>query len=388
MRAVVASDSRLIGGKVREFLLRGGHECQLAELALLPQTTQRLIHDHPDLLVVTLSPDPERGLTLLREVRPFLEGRVLVVGPSTEPRLILRAQREGADQYLDEAELEMEFKSVLPRLHTDNGVHTRPGALLAVMGVTGDGGVSTLAVNLAACWSKGGETPCLLDVSLETGDLAVLLNLKPTHSLAEFCHNTGRMDRSMFEQLLVRHTSGIHLLAAPRQLADISSVTPQGVRHALAMAQKCFPYVIADLDRSYREEQTLLLQQAGLVCLVFRLDFTSLRNTRRVLEWLQEMGLNRERVHLVANRYGQPGGVPPAKAEEALGRKLFHLIPDEPKAVNRANSNGAPVVLEAPRAGVSKSIARLAAGFKSLLDALKDESGEERTAGTGRGAVV
>ena len=63
---------------------------------------------------------------------------------------------------------------------------------------------------------------------------------------------------------------------------------------------------------------------------------------------------------LVVNRYGQPKEVPAAKAEEALGVKIFHFVPDDPRSVNRANNNGTPFVLETPSAKVSRSVTRLA----------------------------
>ena len=69
----------------------------------------------------------------------------------------------------------------------------------------------------------------------------------------------------------------------------------------------------------------------------------------------------------MVNRYGQPKEVPAAKVEEVLGMKVFHYVPDDPKAVNRANNNGVPVVLEAPRAAVSKSVTKLAHGVIGRL---------------------
>jgi pilus assembly protein CpaE len=97
-----------------------------------------------------------------------------------------------------------------------------------------------------------------------------------------------------------------------------------------------------------------------VILVVLRLDFTCLRNTQRTLDYLDQLGIHPERVRVVVNRYGQAKEVPAAKAEEALGRKIFHYVPDEPKTVNRANNNGVPVVLESPRAYVSKSVAKLA----------------------------
>jgi pilus assembly protein CpaE len=85
------------------------------------------------------------------------------------------------------------------------------------------------------------------------------------------------------------------------------------------------------------------------------------------MEYLDRLGISRERTRLVVNRYGQPKEVPAAKAEEALGMKVYHYVPDDPKSVNRANNNGVPVVVESPRASVSKSLAKLAVGVNGRL---------------------
>jgi pilus assembly protein CpaE len=91
------------------------------------------------------------------------------------------------------------------------------------------------------------------------------------------------------------------------------------------------------------------------------LDFACLRNTQRTLQHLTtELGISRDRIQLVVNRYGQAGEVPAANAEEALGVKVMHYIPDDPKTVNRANNNGVPMVLEKPSAKVSRCVANLA----------------------------
>src|SRR5437879_1342649 len=67
---------------------------------------KHLAADPADVLVVVLSPDAERGLEALRRTRRVSTGYVLAVGQASDSRLILRALHEGADHYLDEAELE------------------------------------------------------------------------------------------------------------------------------------------------------------------------------------------------------------------------------------------------------------------------------------------
>jgi pilus assembly protein CpaE len=128
----------------------------------------------------------------------------------------------------------------------------------------------------------------------------------------------------------------------------------------LNLARAIFPYVVVDLDHGFRDVQMRAIRQADVILLVLRLEFAALRNTRRTLDHLEQLNIDKNRVRLVVNRYGQPKEVPAAKAEEALGLKIFHFVPDDPRAVNRANNNGVPFVLEAPSAKVSRNVTRLA----------------------------
>jgi pilus assembly protein CpaE len=240
--------------------------------------------------------------------------------------------------------------------------------VIAVLAPSGGAGSSTLAVNLSVLMARQHRAAVLFDLKLVAGDLATLLDLKPTHTLADLCQNVSRLDRALFERSLVRHQSGVHLLAAPSHYDDIAQITPEGVRQALTLAKAAFPYVVVDLDHSFHPEQVEVLHQAEIVLVVFRLDFASLRNTRRALEYLERLGLRRDQIKLVVNRYGQPKEVPAFKAEEALGMKVLHYLPDDPKAVNRAINNGVPVVIDAPRASVSRSVAKLAEHVNGRLE--------------------
>ncbi|MFO0841666.1 MAG: hypothetical protein U0797_04590 [Gemmataceae bacterium] len=360
MNALIVSNQEPITGPVRQALLAEGFN---VHVAALDRAGSQLGHAPVDLLVITLSPDLERALEVLGDLRVRTEGRILAVGPTNDPKLVLRALRSGADDFLDEADAAGEVTSAITRKRSGEFPALAPeaGRVIAVLASSGGSGASTLAANVATALAREHKRAALLDLKLESGDLAALLDLKPTHTLADLCQNAARMDRIMFERSLVKHASGVHLLAAPRLFADIPLVTPEGVRQAVGLARSSFPYVVADLDHPSRPEQMQVLRQAEVTLLVLRLDFPSLRNTQRTLEFIQQAGLDPNAVRLVVNRYGQAKEIHYAKAEEALGRKIFHYIPDDPKAVNRANNNGVPVVLESPSAKVSRSVLTLAA---------------------------
>jgi pilus assembly protein CpaE len=359
MQAFIVNDHESIGSRVRQVLLFEGLNCPAAHVVPLDLAAARVAKGQPDLLVMVLGPDPERALTVMGELLCKVPSRVLVVGPASS-KLVLRALRGGAADYVDEGDLEAELRVALRHAKDKKSGRAAAGRLIAVLAPSGGSGSSTLATNVAAALAKEHKEVALVDLKLEAGDLAALLDLKPVYTLADLTQDVARMDRVLLERSLVRHESGVHLLAPPRTLADVAFVTPEGVDQALNLARAVFPYVVVDIDHGYREVQVRAIRQADVILLVIRLEFAALRNTRKALDHLEQLGIDKNRVRLVVNRYGQPKEVPVAKAEEALGVKVFHLVPDDPRAVIRANNNGVPFVLEAPSARVSKNVTRLA----------------------------
>jgi pilus assembly protein CpaE len=363
MHTFIVSDHAPTSQRIRQALLREGQDCPADHLFPMQGAAERLAQTPADLLVIVLPPDPERSMAVLSDLRLISPARLLVVGPASNSRLVLLALRAGAADYVDEDGLESELPLALVRLQSELPSQGEAGRIIAVLAPCGGSGSSTVAVNVAAVLAEKVGSVLLCDLKLTTGDLASLLDVQPTHTLGELCDNAARMDRSMLERSLVRHRSGVHLLAPPRSLRDVRLVTVEGVRQAMALSRNLFPYVVVDVDHSFGDEQLQALRQADVVLLVLRLDFTSVRHTQRTLEYLEDHGIHRNRVRVVVNRYGQSQEVPAAKVEEALGVKIHHYIPDDSKTVNRANNNGVPVVLESQGAKVSRSLVQLAASI-------------------------
>lgn len=381
MRIFVASDDPGISYELREQLLRLGQDCPASQVISLDRAVPHLhsltdaapagtptsgepsggpTSRESDLVFVVLSPAVERSLDVLRDIRRRVQPRHLfVVGPTTDSKVVLRSMREGAQEFLDQAELAQELAAAIERLKVEESGQ-RQARTIALVSPSGGTGCSTLAVNLATVLAQQGGGCVLLDLETEFGDLASLLDLKPVHTSADLCRNVTRIDRSLFEKSLVRHGSGLLLLAAPTQISDATHITWEGIRQVLSLANDLAPYVVADMSHSFLETMAPALAHADHILLVVRLDFTSLRNARRVLEHLEHEGTTRDRVRVVANRYGRPGELTASEAQTALGFQIPHFVLDDPKNVNRANNQGMPVVQYAPSAKCSRQLTDLA----------------------------
>jgi pilus assembly protein CpaE len=319
----------------------------------------------PEVVFACLGSNPRLNMELLPELRSIVSGSLLAVGQASDPKMILRTLQLGADLFLDEEDLESELEMGLSRVRGKSASGSGVGDLLAFLSASGGCGASTLAVNLASSLPREKSECLLVDLNSDRGDLAALLALKPQYTLVDACAHENRLDQAMFTKMISRHPSGIGLLAAPLHFTDARAVTPRGVAQAIALARKLFPTVIVDLEDCFHEEQTVVLQQATRILLVCRLDFTSLRNTRRILDALGNLAIPRDRVKVVANHHGQPNELPVAEAETALEEKIFCFIPSDPKAVNLANNLGLPVVLKEPASKVAQAILHFE---KSLLE--------------------
>ena len=131
----------------------------------------------------------------------------------------------------------------------------------------------------------------------------------------------------------------------------------------------------------------MILSEADVILLVLRLDFLSLRNVRRTLEYLEKREIASEKIRLVVNRHGQPHEVTSAKAEEALGRKISYFLPEDAKAINRANNHGIPVVIDMPKAKVARSLAQMAASVDAIAPKTQEKLAVAPSAKPQRAAV-
>lgn len=363
MRALIVSSQPRVTTELEKVLHQAGIESRAVPVEPLGGALKAVEDLRPGLLIVDLARTPDSAIAVLRQGRQVLDGTVLAVGPVNDPKLHATAMREGADHYLVEEALTEELEAILARVRrqsrTMKAEPPRRGKLIAVLASTAGAGGSTLAVNLATALAQKHQDCVLIDLNLRGGDLATLLNLRPSHTLAELCANITRLDSVMFERSLIAHESGVRLLAPTQSLDDMAQISSQGVEQVINLALSVSPYVVIDLDDYFHVEQIQTLRQADQILLVLRLDFTCLRNARRVLDQLESKGIDRARVRLVVNRYGQAQELPVTKVEEVLSERITHYVPDDSKTVNHANNHGIPAVVEAPWSKFSRSVAQM-----------------------------
>lgn len=363
MRVCVIAEEEPLKSRIQQ-ALASGSDLEADSAVRVGQAEAHLASRKPDVVLVSAVRPAEQTVELVARLRDMTSGQLVVVGPVSDPRLVLGVLRSGAADYLDEAAIEEELIPALERLKSGRGARANPGRLYAVVAPSGGSGASMVAANLALAMAKTRQRSLAVDLKHRCGDLAALFDLRPTHTLLDLCRVANRIDRVLLEQTLSKLSTGVSLLASPRSFdATLSS---ESVARVLELGRGMFPRIVADCDPALPDDTIAALRSADSVVLVLRLEFNSLRNAKAMLDHLERERIDPRRISLVANRWGQPKEIPAAKVEDALNRKFFAKLPDDPKAALGSQNNGVPVLIEYPSSRLSKALTALAAALDAL----------------------
>lgn len=389
MSPLIVCDNLIIATKLRSALAQHGHECPSSRVVTLDAAGEavRTVSPEPDVVFVVIGDDQGRSEEALRSVRVLTRPRIVAIG-SREPSRILGAVRAGADDYLDELSLHEELAASLGRITAAAERTTPTGHVTVVLAGSGGSGRTTLAVNLAVLAAKRHGKSVLLDFDVRTGAAAAMLDVKPRHTLSDLCRSLGKLDRKMFDQSLVVHESGVHLLPSPEPPDVGQEVTADGITRILRLARSAFSRVLVDLNDVHAASSKQLVQQASTILLVSRLDFAAIHNARRTADLLQQVGVPTEKVRFIVSRSGQPNELPIARVEQVLGLKVFEQVPDDPKSINLATNCGRPCVLEDSQTRFSRAVTCIADRLESSDESPARERSSERPSAVPRTAAA
>jgi pilus assembly protein CpaE len=371
MRVVIATDSPEARDLFRQAVLSIGLDCAAEDCVGLAAVRGRLAQGPVDLIVVDLGESPDAGLETIKLAAARAHVPVLAAGAIDDPQRILRALRAGAREYLDENNPREELALALEKVRPGAAVARRHGRLIAVTSPCPGCGVTTTAAGLAFALSRQDSGQVVLaEIGNSVPELALDLDLDPRHSPADLTRDWQRMDATMLQHALVDHPSGVQILAYPPATLVSASLEPAALRQLLLLFRQTADVAVLDLGHAARGAALDSILAADVLVIVTRLDVPGLRLGRQYLHQLLEEGAVESKIHVVVNRYGQRRQLAWRSAQEALGASLPPTwLPDDPASLNEALNHGQPLVQAAPRATLTKQLAKLA---RELMEKTKD----------------
>ncbi len=343
----------------------------------------------PKVLVVDVSGE-DQPLTALGDLAHVVEPDVcvLVVGETNNVDFYREITRGmGAADYLAKPltrDIVARHFSAFLRGKTPGAQATMGGRSIAITGVRGGVGATTLAVNMA--WNFGvlmRRHTVLLDPDIQTGSAAFLLNVQPGPGLRVALEAPERLDSLLAERAAQPAADRLHVLAGEESVAIQPNPAPGAAKVLLDALRSRYNFIVADVPFApvplYRDLLDLVDQRV----LVMEPTLAAVRDTLRLLS-LPAGEEQSQRAIVVLNRVGITGGQTRRQVEDALKMKVAVAIPDLPRQLGNAATLGEPAIATSNgfRAGVNEISRQVA--FVGLLDSASETASSGSSSGARR----
>lgn len=236
------------------------------------------------------------------------------------------------------------------------------GKLITIGSATGGCGKTFFATNLAATLARTGKSVLLVDMDLQFGEVAVSLQLKPINSLMDGLYGKGgrALPKTEFaahlSELVVKHPSGMDVLAAPRDPSEAELMTEEDAIHLLDVVLDRYEVVVVDTPPALNEIVLAALDRSEVIVAIASLDVPSLKNLSSYLDTLERIGIDGSCLRLVLNKIDRDVGIDSDQAQDIFDDRFVGFIYHD-RAVSRALNLGAILVESEPRNRVTKQLA-------------------------------
>jgi pilus assembly protein CpaE len=222
--------------------------------------------------------------------------------------------------------------------------------IFAFLPAVGGAGVTTLAVQTAMLLlnsgARGKTATCLVDLDFQHGACADYLDIEPRLNLGEIEPRPERLDRQLLEVMLSQHPSGLAVVAAPNQPAEMRSFDPDVVTRLLDLVSSHFDYVVFDMPRTWFSWTDCVLLGSNKLFIVSETTVPALRQAKQLVDAIRERLGDGPKPQVIVNRFEQKlfsPGLRRADIEQALGEAFTATIPNDYGLVREAIDRGVPL---------------------------------------------
>ncbi len=231
--------------------------------------------------------------------------------------------------------------------------------VITVFGSKGGLGKTTIATNLAVKLAEQRKKVALIDLDLQFGDAHVFLDIEPKDTISELVFDERTPDIDSVRSYMTIHSSGIHLLCAPKSPEYAEFVSAERVQGLLSLLRSYYDYVIIDTPPYFNDVTLTAIECSSMILFVTGLDISILKNSKRSLALLESLQ-QKDKVRVIVNRATKASSIGISDVQKITGCPIWAVIPSDYIVAVTALNRGIPVVISSPKTKLSQSFNEIA----------------------------
>lgn len=343
----------------------------------------------PDIILMDINMPVMDGIQATSKISlEFPQIGVIILSVQGEQEYLRKAMSAGARDYLTKPPGSDDLLRTIRQVYENEKLRLqmltipeepqrKSGQIFSVFSTKGGVGKSTIAVNLAAAIAQiSGKKTVIVDLDLQFGDVAMLLDLVPRRTVSDLVSEPDLLEPKTVESYLLNHPlSGLKVLPAPIRPEYAEVVHNNHIENILTVLKGNYDYVIVDTRQSFDDITLTALDQADTILVVSTLDVLTIKNVKLGLEVMASLHYESSKIKLILNRETADMGVSVKDLEESIKFPVSCSLPSDGKLVVMAANRGTPFVISDPKTPISESIFKLAHDLTGIPEAKRDKSG-------------
>ncbi len=352
----------------------------------------------PDVAVMDINMPDMDGITATQEIKkkqPYIQ--VVILSVQNDPSYMRKAMLAGARDFLTKPPMideltdavrragamaqEERKKSVALSSQPQNELQSLAsnsinGKIITVYSPKGGTGKTTVAVNLAMALKTPENKVALVDGNLQYGDVAVFLNEKAKNTILDLTSRVDDLEEDVVREVMIAHRgSNVHLLAAPPRPEMAEKVTGEQFSKLLRFLRQVYDFIIIDTAIDLNEVVQSALDVTDLIILITTQEIPAIKNASLFLQLADAVGISRNRILFVMNRYDRRITITAERIGETLRQPIPVILPLDEKVVKNSVDHGIPFMLDNNRSlPIGKGVQQLANLAQDRLTKLEQEA--------------
>ncbi|MEU9878227.1 AAA family ATPase [Streptomyces phaeochromogenes] len=270
-----------------------------------------------------------------------------------------------------------------PELYTGPG-----GRVVTVTGAKGGVGATVAAVQLALAAQASGRSVALLDLDLQSGDVASYLDVQFRRSIADLA-GISDINPRVLQDAVYTHDTGLGLLLAPAEGERGEEITDRVARQVLAALRSRYEVVVVDCGAQLNAANAAAVELADQALLLVTPDVVAVRAAKRMVRMWDRLQIRKaEETLTVVNRFSRGTEIQPSLVERVTGTKVARsTVPAAFKELQSVVDAGRMQDLDA-RSTVKQALWALAGELDLVVQQEGGGGGRRRKTSSDRGALA